>query len=95
MAKQHHIEQPPWRPTVEEPAPFHTGVPPRDIIGEELEAPPDLQDEDAELDATAVDAPRALCVDCDAEIPLERLVAEPEATRCTACEIAYEAGLAR
>jgi len=31
-----------------------------------------------------------LCVDCGAEIPRERLLAQPIAIRCTACQIAME-----
>jgi DnaK suppressor protein len=30
------------------------------------------------------------CVDCNAEIPFARLVAEPQAERCMACETALE-----
>lgn len=32
-----------------------------------------------------------LCADCDADIPFDRLKAEPWATRCIACETAAEA----
>jgi len=32
-----------------------------------------------------------LCADCDAEIPFDRLKAEPWALRCVACESSREA----
>jgi RNA polymerase-binding transcription factor DksA len=34
------------------------------------------------------------CSGCDAEIPYERLVAEPQAERCLACETVHERHLA-
>lgn len=33
------------------------------------------------------------CEDCDREIPRERLIAWPEATRCVACQRRHELGL--
>lgn len=34
-----------------------------------------------------------LCIDCNEEIPLERLVAQPTAIRCAACQTKIEAKL--
>jgi hypothetical protein len=51
MSKQHKPEKPPWQPRIEQPAEFHTGVPPRNLIGEVLD-PPTLLDE---LDAEGAD----------------------------------------
>jgi DnaK suppressor protein len=36
-----------------------------------------------------------LCADCGAEIPFDRLKAEPWATRCVACESAHEEAAGR
>ncbi|NDZ18399.1 molecular chaperone DnaK [Variovorax sp. WS11] len=33
-----------------------------------------------------------ICVDCGEDIPRERLVAQPIAVRCAACQAAFEAG---
>jgi DnaK suppressor protein len=47
--------------------------------------------------AALIDALRRLrgsgygrCADCDAEIPFDRLLAEPQAERCLACSTALE-----
>jgi hypothetical protein len=48
MSKQHKPEQPPWYPRIEEPVPFHTGVPPRDLIGQFMVPPLALDEPDIE-----------------------------------------------
>ena len=48
MEKQHKHERPPWRPRIEQLPEFHTGVPPRDLIGEVPEPPLTFHDTEAE-----------------------------------------------
>jgi len=52
----------------------------------------------AEIDAALarIDADRyGLCIDCENEIPMRRLEAEPAALRCVACEARHEAAARR
>ena len=44
MTQRFKPEPPPWQPKIEQPGPFHTGVPPRELIGEVLDAPEELDD---------------------------------------------------
>jgi hypothetical protein len=51
MTKPHQPEKPPWQPRIDQPADFHTGVPPRNLPGEVLDPPTlldDLEEEAAE-----------------------------------------------
>jgi hypothetical protein len=48
MNNPHKPEKPPWQPHIEQPAEFHTGVPPRNLIGEVLDPPTLLDDLEAE-----------------------------------------------
>jgi predicted alpha/beta hydrolase len=60
MTKRHKTEKPPWQPIIEEPAPFHTGVPPRDLIGERIDPPVTLDElDESELEDSVEAAPKA------------------------------------
>jgi hypothetical protein len=63
MTKEYKTEQPPWRPQIEEPVPFHTGVPPRDLIGEVLDPKVTLDETEVEVEMTAEPAPKPVPVD--------------------------------
>jgi hypothetical protein len=48
MTQRFKPEQPPWQPRIDEPVPFHTGVPPRSLVGEVTDRSEQLDDVAAE-----------------------------------------------
>jgi RNA polymerase-binding transcription factor DksA len=49
----------------------------------------------AQLFMDPATAPQIFCIDCDVEIPRERLIRVPDTVRCFECQSGYEAELRR